>query len=347
VLGSTHELSRHPRSLWTSGPQDLYPVRLLATLDLGRCDRDDLNTFQLEVRLRSENVAGLGTGVQDRTVENTSGLARSGDPPRPRPVWARARELDLDSTRHAFTVVEPPPGRASRATDYSSAMPDEPVLLVHGFASSFERNWREPGWVDVLADEGRTVIGVDLLGHGEAEKPTDPEAYRHIERWVVDVLPPDGRVDAIGFSMGGQLILRVASKMPERFRKIVVGGVGDGVFDSRDSDNAARAVEAGVPGEGDHESAGAFARFAQAPGNVPEALAACLRRPSDPLTEEQLATVAVPVLVVLGDRDFAGPADRLLGALPDARLAPLAGADHFGTPKDFRFIDAAMAFIRD
>ena len=48
------------------------------------------------------------------------------------------------------------------------------------------------------------------------------------------------------------------------------------------------------------------------------------------------------MLVVLGDRDFAGPADPLVDALADARLVTLHGADHFGTPKDFRFIDAAI-----
>jgi pimeloyl-ACP methyl ester carboxylesterase len=226
-------------------------------------------------------------------------------------------------------------------------VPEEPVLLVHGFASSFERNWREPGWVDVLADEGRSVIGVDLLGHGDADKPTDPEAYRNIDAGIVDALPSDTKVDAIGFSMGGQLLLRVASRMPERFRRIVIGGVGDGIFESRTGDATARAVEEGVPAEGDDSSAGAFARFAQAPGNVPAALAACLRRPYEPIVAAQLAALNAPVLLVLGDKDFAGPADRLLAALPDARLASLAGADHFGTPQDFRFIDSAMAFIRE
>jgi pimeloyl-ACP methyl ester carboxylesterase len=226
-------------------------------------------------------------------------------------------------------------------------MPEEAVLLIHGFASSFERNWREPGWVDVLADEGRTVIGVDLLGHGEAEKPTDPEAYRNLEQCVIDVLPAEGRVDAIGFSMGGHLLLRVASMMPGRFRKVVVGGVGDSMFEERTGDEAARAVESGAPSEGDHASAGAFARFAQAPGNVPAALAACMRRPHEPMSEAQLAAVDMPVLIVLGDKDFAGPAERLLAAMPDARLMSLAGADHFGTPQDFRFIDAAVRFLSD
>ncbi len=37
-------------------------------------------------------------------------------------------------------------------------MADLPVLLVHGFASSFERNWREPGWVDSAAG-GRSPAG--------------------------------------------------------------------------------------------------------------------------------------------------------------------------------------------
>lgn len=225
-------------------------------------------------------------------------------------------------------------------------MADVPVLMVHGFASSFERNWREPGWVDVLQEEGHRVVGVDLLGHGEAPKPTEPEAYRDIQKGIEAVLPEDGAVDAVGFSMGGQLLLRVAALSPQRFRRLAVGGVGDNIFSGSTSEEAASAIEAGQAGETGHEAMGAFARFAQAPGNDPAALAACMRRPQQPVTEEELAQVKIPVLVVLGDKDFAGPADRLMAALPDARLVTLAGADHFGTPKDFRFIDAVVEFLR-
>ena len=52
-----------------------------------------------------------------------------------------------------------------------------PVVLVHGFGTSFELTWVHNGWVDLLADEGREVIGVDLLGHGGAPKPHDPAEY--------------------------------------------------------------------------------------------------------------------------------------------------------------------------
>jgi len=222
-----------------------------------------------------------------------------------------------------------------------------PVLLVHGFASSYERNWREPGWVDLLQEEGRHVIGVDLLGHGEADKPHDPAAYAALEQRVIEALPADGGpVDAIGFSLGAQLLLRVAAEEPGRFRRLVLGGVGQNVFRAADPEAAARAIETGETVEGDPAVAQAFARFARAPGNDPAALAACLRRPGTPLEPSQLAGLVRPVLVVLGDRDFAGPADELVAALPDARFVSLHGGDHFGTPKDFRFIDAALEFLR-
>jgi pimeloyl-ACP methyl ester carboxylesterase len=225
-------------------------------------------------------------------------------------------------------------------------MPEPPVLLVHGFASSFERNWREPGWVDIIQEEGREVLGLDLLGHGTADKPHDPEAYAELTRSIEAVLPPDGQVDAVGFSLGGQLLLKLAAEHPDRFRKLVVGGVGDNVFRDGDPEPAARAIETGDTAEGDPAVAQAFAVFARAPGNDPKALAACLRRPRSTIDEAMLSGVKVPVLIVLGDRDFAGPADRLMSALPEATLVSLAGADHFGTPKDFRFIGAAVDFLR-
>jgi pimeloyl-ACP methyl ester carboxylesterase len=224
-------------------------------------------------------------------------------------------------------------------------VPAFPVLLVHGFASSFERNWREPGWIDLLADAGRVVIPLDLPGHGTAPKPHDPEAYADLAGAVTAVLP-DGPVDAIGFSLGATLLLTAAARQPERFGRIVVGGVGANVFRGGDSaELLAQAVETGAAAEGDPPAAVAFARFATAPGNDALALAACLRRPAVALTPADLAALDRPVLVVLGDRDFAGPADPLVQALPDARLVSLRGLDHFGTPRDFRFVEAALDFL--
>lgn len=219
-----------------------------------------------------------------------------------------------------------------------------PVLLLHGFATSAQRTWRDNGWIDLLEDAGRTVIAPDLLGHGDAPKPHDPAAYDELETGVLDALP-DGPVDAIGFSLGARVILWLAGAHPERFAHIVVAGVGANLFRDDDPEVIAQALL----GEGDHDAnpvAQYFKGLAASPEADPRALAAFLRRPhSRPLLDEDLARIACPVLVVLGDRDFAGPADPLLDRLPDARLVPLPGVDHFATPKQFPFIDAALAFL--
>jgi pimeloyl-ACP methyl ester carboxylesterase len=222
---------------------------------------------------------------------------------------------------------------------------DVPVVMVHGFASSYERNWREPGWTDLLCEEGRAVIGVDLLGHGQAARPRDPAAYTSLEQSILTALPGTGPVDAVGFSLGAQTLLRAAIAAPGRFRRIAVAGTGDGVFASGDPEPAARAVETGQAEETAGPAAAALAHFAGAPGNDRAALAACLRRPYAPLTEAEVAAIRARVLVVLGDRDFAGPADRLVAALPDVRLVILPGTDHFGTLRDFRFIQATIDFL--
>lgn len=226
-------------------------------------------------------------------------------------------------------------------------MSGPPVLLVHGFASSFERNWREPGWADLLSDAGREVIGVDLLGHGSADKPHDPAAYADLHEDVAAALPDDMSVavDAIGFSLGAMLLLRVAAAHPQRFNRLVLGGVGANAFArSGDGEMIAQAIEHG-PADESHPVARLFANFAAGSDNDPAALAACLRRPSQPITPDDVARITCPVLVVLGDKDFAGPADPLVVALPDARLVMLPGVDHFATPKDMRFLDAALEFL--
>jgi pimeloyl-ACP methyl ester carboxylesterase len=74
-------------------------------------------------------------------------------------------------------------------------------------------------------------------------------------------------------------------------------------------------------------------------------LAACLRAERPAVTAELLAAVTVPVLVVIGDRDFAGPGEPLAAALADATLTTLRNVDHFATPKDFGCLDAALSFL--
>jgi pimeloyl-ACP methyl ester carboxylesterase len=225
-------------------------------------------------------------------------------------------------------------------------MPDHPpVALVHGFASSFAHGWEHNGWTDLLADAGRKVLRVDLPGHGESPPTTDPAAFGDVQGTLAEVIAPHAPVDAVGFSTGARLLLGLAAQDPGRLRKLVVIGVGDNLFRAEDRERLALALESGDDVAAGDIGVQLFVRLARTAGNDPQALAAFLRRPDRPLTEDDLAGVACPVLVVIGDRDFSGPAVRLVGALPDAELVTLRNVDHFAAPRDFNCINRSLGFI--
>ena len=108
----------------------------------------------------------------------------------------------------------------------------------------------------------------------------------------------------------------------------VVAGVGANLFREED---ASELIAAAVEGRSTSESPVVqyFAGLAAQPGVDRAALAAFIRSRRPRLDAGVLAKVTCPVLVVLGDRDFAGPADPLVDALPNATFQPLRGVDHF------------------
>jgi len=69
-----------------------------------------------------------------------------------------------DGVRIAF-VDEAPASAEGKA---------DPVLLIHGFASSIRYNWREPGWIAFLVKSGFRVVAMDVRGHGESDKLLTP-----------------------------------------------------------------------------------------------------------------------------------------------------------------------------
>jgi pimeloyl-ACP methyl ester carboxylesterase len=217
------------------------------------------------------------------------------------------------------------------------------VALVHGFATSSARTWGDNGWLDLLKDVGRTPLPIDLLGHGTAPKPHDPAAYDEMEALVGAALP-DEPVDAIGFSLGARVLLTLAVQQPGRFERLVLTGVG---YNLLRTDGSSDVIVKAIEGDGDPTNPVVqyFAGLAQHPESDREALAACMHSTRPPLTVELLAGVDVPVLVVIGDKDFAGPGEPLAEALPRGELVTLRNVDHFATPKDFGCIDAALDFL--
>lgn len=198
-----------------------------------------------------------------------------------------------------------------------------------------------------MQDSGRTVIGVDLLGHGTAPKPHDPEAYTDLTARIIEAAP-ERPIDAVGFSMGAMTLLALARRDPSRFRRLVLMGIGDSMF--RHNPERAAAIVAAIEGTASSDDIGSqvFAQYAHRPGNDPVALAAIFKRaPRVAITPAELTSVTCETLIVLGDRDFAGPADELMAALPNARLVTLRKCDHFATTEHFSAIDAVLGFLSD
>ena len=86
---------------------------------------------------------------------------------------------------------------------------NEPILLIHGFASNHRMNWVDPRWVETLTGAGRRVIAFDNRGHGQSEKLHAPADY-HLDlmtRDAANLLAHLGveRADVMGYSMGARI----------------------------------------------------------------------------------------------------------------------------------------------
>lgn len=237
---------------------------------------------------------------------------------------------------------------------YETAGEGEPVLLVHGFASSGAQNWRATGWYQVLTGSGRRVIAMDCRGHGESDKPTDPALYDYMLMAgdLLTVLDAEsvGSSDIIGYSMGGHLGLIVLMAHPGALHRLIVGGVGEtylrGAFRSRFA-IADALVEPDASRITDPVQK-AFRAFAGQPGKDRKALAACMRGERKAYAAAELLRSTRPALIVCGENDtISGPPGPLAAALHDARAVSIPGRDHMSAVGDQRTKDSVLAFLEE
>jgi pimeloyl-ACP methyl ester carboxylesterase len=228
----------------------------------------------------------------------------------------------------------------------------EPVLLVHGFASSVRYNWREPGWIDLLVRTGFRVVAMDNRGHGESEKLYDPAHYASAlmaedARRLLDRLSI-ARADVMGYSMGARIAAFLALAHPERVRSAVFAGLaGNMVRPVAGTGPIAHALEAGSIEDVINPTARTFRAFAERTGGDLKALAACIRGGREPLTRAAVARIACPVLVVAGGDDvIAGPAGDLAKLIPGAEALTVPRRDHMRTVGDRVYMDGVLEFLR-
>src|SRR3954452_23453852 len=106
----------------------------------------------------------------------------------------------------------------------------DPIVLVHGFASTKEVNWLNPSWTETLTRAGRRVIALDNRGHGASSKLYDPADYDRATmaedvRALLDHLDLP-RADVMGYSMGSRISTNLAIAHPDRIRALILGGIG-------------------------------------------------------------------------------------------------------------------------
>lgn len=159
----------------------------------------------------------------------------------------------------------------------------EPVVLIHGFSASAEKNWQLPGIINLLAKDYQ-VIALDMPGHGASDKPVDEDAYG--EQMVEDVILlldhlKIKKAHIVGYSMGGMITMKLMARHPDRVSSGLVCGFGwlrSGSFMQR-----------------------FFSRPRQ---QRSEHLSICFNSLSKlALTEAEVKQIKVPAAVIVGDRD--------------------------------------------
>lgn len=224
------------------------------------------------------------------------------------------------------------------------------VLAVHGFSSSGLANFQATGWVRDLGRAGFRVIAIDQRGHGESDKPHNPDSYtmRALVDDVLTVLDTYmlDEVHYVGYSLGARVGWQFAREYPDRVRRAVFGGIPDGVpltrfrvDKARDHLNLGTAVD-------DRVTEAYLSLAASIPSNDIEALICVvegMREGPGPTPDN---TPPQPLLVATGSEDgIIGGSRALAAAAPQGTFFEIPGRNHFNAPTSRAFRDAAIAFL--
>jgi len=227
----------------------------------------------------------------------------------------------------------------------------EPIVLVHGFASSSNVNWVYPAWVSELKKNGRRVIAFDNRGHGDSGKLYDPALYD------IEIMAGDigalmdhlniARADVMGYSLGSRMTAVLARRQPQRLRSAILGGIGIGLIEGGGpGENVAEALEASSLEEVTDPVGRTFRAFAEQTRSDRRALAACLRGSRRLMTRDETASISVPVLIAVGTADeIAGSADALGKIIPGSQVLNIPNRDHMRAVGDKVYKAGVLDFL--
>jgi pimeloyl-ACP methyl ester carboxylesterase len=241
----------------------------------------------------------------------------------------------------------------------------EPVILVHGFTGTLEKNWVAPGVFQQLAKNFR-VIALDCRGHGKSDKPHDakqygPEMGLDIIR-LLDHLKIE-KAHIVGYSMGAMITAKLLTIKTDRFLTATLGGAG-GLLDPTEQQLKLLDQLAADMGKGSLRTLILMLTPPGQPSPTEEyikqreetllagqdiaALAALSRSNiANRITAAQVAVINIPTLALIGTADpLIQGVNKLKTAMPKLKVVPIEGATHvaaFGRPE---FIEALQEFLK-
>ena len=181
----------------------------------------------------------------------------------------------------------------------------EPLLLLHGGLGSIDM------FAPILPKlvENRTVIGVDLYGHGRTALTDRPISLIDIGDDLAIVLRQLGynKVDVLGYSFGGGAAFRLAVQHPENVRRLVLVSAGyaqDGFYPEMLPQQAA--VSSAIADQMKQTPMYiSYAAIAPKPQDFPKLLdrmGELMRKPYD--WSEDVKKLQGPVMLIFGDSDM-------------------------------------------
>lgn len=209
-----------------------------------------------------------------------------------------------------------------------------PLVLLHGGMLTIDLNFAS--LIPTLARKHR-VIAVELQGHGrtaDIDRPITPANLAGDVVALLDVLSVD-RAHVLGHSMGAAVTLELGVNHPDRVLSLVPvsGSVRPDGMHPDLTDPSRHATSTRMPTAQDFaDFSEAYAKLSPHPEHFTEFLQALSSTNADlkGWSDQQLAGITAPTLIVLGDHDFVTieHAALMLELIPGSQLAVLAGTTH-------------------
>src|SRR6201994_3258964 len=166
-----------------------------------------------------------GSSVSSRSKPRTTTTIRPDRPPGPDAKLATMtqRKPNLRSVREVTPQLQFRTVHGYRRA-FRIAGSGPVILLIHGIGDN-STTWST---VQSTLAQRFTVIAVDLLGHGQSDKPRADysiAAYANGMRDVLGVLDIE-RVTVVGHSLGGGVAMQFAYQFPQLVNRLILVGAG-------------------------------------------------------------------------------------------------------------------------